>query len=172
MKAIPDEFLNSDTIKNNLMISALYLTAYELLRSAIIDNIKQFFLFGGEVPDEQYKNEVTRVHKDLLHASCLWLQGNNVITEEDLRKIENIRRHRNQIAHELPKLLLDGDNNLSLGYLLQIRELLEKIELWWVINVEIPANQNFDGDEISEKDIHPGRVILMDYIVSSASTEF
>jgi hypothetical protein len=95
-----------------------------------------------------------------------------VITEEDLRKIENIRRHRNQIAHELPKLLIDGDNNLSLGYLLQIRELLEKIELWWVINVEIPANQIFDGDEISEKDIHPGRVILMDYIVSSASTEF
>jgi hypothetical protein len=124
-------------------------------------------LFGGEAPSTQYKNEVTKVHKDLLHASCLWLQRNGAITEDDLRKIESIRRHRNQVAHELPRLLIDGDINLNLGYFLQIRELLEKIELWWVTNVEIPTNQDFDGDGISGKDIHPGRVILMDYIVSS-----
>ena len=170
-----NKLLNPDVVKSNLILSSLYLTAYELLKDAIIDNLRGFFSFdykdGKAVPDEQYKDQVTRAHKDLMHASCLWLQYNGVITESDVEEIENIRKHRNQIAHELPKLLVDADLNLNVGYLVQIRELLEKIEVWWVKNVHIPTNPDFDDVEVNEKDIHPGRVVVLDYITAIISSD-
>ena len=166
-----DKFFDQDIVKSNLTLSALYLLAYELLKDAIVVNIKRFFSFeftddGKAIPDEQYKNEVTRVHKDILYASCLWLQHNGVITETEVEEIQNIRKHRNQIAHELPRLLSDTDLNLNPEYFLQIRKLLEKIEMWWIKNVDIPTNSEFDDVEVDEKDIHPGRVIFIDYVIS------
>jgi hypothetical protein len=112
-----NKLLNPDAVKSNLILSSLYLTAYELLKDAIIENIRGFFPFeykdGKAVLDEQYKDQVVRVHKDLMNASCLWLQRNGVITEGEVEEIKNIRKHRNQIAHELPKLLGDADLNLA-----------------------------------------------------------
>lgn len=122
--------------------------------------------------NEQYKDEVTKVHKDLLFASCLWLRRNNVITESEVKEIENIRRHRNQVVHELPRLLSDTDLNLNTGYFLRIRELLKKIEVWWAKNVVIPANEDFDGVEVNEEDIQPGGVIVLDYIISAAIADY
>ena len=155
-----------------MILSSLYLTAYELLKDAIIDNIRAFFSFeykgGKAISDEQYKDEVVRVHKDLMHASCLWLKRNGIITESEVKEVQNIRKHRNQVAHELPRLLIDADLNLNIGYFVKIRELLEKIELWWVKNVEIPTNSEFNGVEVSEKDIRPGRVIALDHVISIA----
>jgi hypothetical protein len=36
--------------------------------------------------------------------------------------------------------------------------LLDKIERWWIVNVEIPTNPDFDGkhEEIDESGIIPG----------------
>ncbi|MEM2111966.1 MAG: hypothetical protein QXX08_08855 [Candidatus Bathyarchaeia archaeon] len=171
-----DNFLNPDAIKSNLILSSLYLAAYELMKDAIIDNIRNFFSFeyrdGKAIPDKQYKDEVTRVHNDILYASCLWLQRNGVITENEVEEIQNIRKHRNQIAHELPKLLFDADLNFNVGYFLRIRELLEKIELWWVKNVEVPVNPDFDGIEGYEEDIRPGRVIAIDYVISVVFADY
>lgn len=168
----PEKLQNPDAIKSNLVLSALYLMAYELLKDAVIDNIRAFFSFEYEddkaIPDKRYDDEVIRAHKDRLHASCLWLNRNGVITDSEVEEIENIRRHRNQVAHELPKLLGDTSLNLNIGYFLRIRELLENIEAWWVQNVDIPANQDFDGEEVDASDIRPGRMMILDYVISAA----
>ena len=171
-----NKFLNSDAIKSNLILSALYLAAYELLRDAIIDNIRNFFIIeykdGKVIRDKQYDDEVIKVNKDLLYSSSLWLQHNGVITENEVEEIKNIRKHRNQIAHELPKVLSESDLNLNAGYFRRIRELLEKIEVWWIKNVDIQINTNFYSIEIDEKDILPSRVIALDHVISVALTDY
>lgn len=171
-----NKFLNPNAIKSNLILSALYLAAYELLKDAIIGNIRGFFSFeykdGKAVPDQQYTKEVIEVHKDAFYASCLWLNRNNVITEIEVKEIDIIRKHRNQIAHELPKLLCDADLNLNIEYFLRMSELLKKIEVWWVKNIDIPANSDFDGVEVDEKDIEPGRVIALEYIISVVRADY
>lgn len=40
-------------------------------------------------------------------------------------------------------------------------ELLSKIECWWIVNIEIPANEDFDGVEIDEAGTVPGRVMIV-----------
>lgn len=165
-----NKFLNPDRLKNNLLLASLYLSAYELLKASIIENISDFFstdyVDGKIVPNKQYYDEVTKTNKDLLRASCLWLAKVGAIAIDEVEEIHQIRRHRNEIAHELPKLLGDSELNLNIDYFIRIRELLGKIELWWIKNFEIPINSSFDGIEIADSEIHPGRVIMLDYVIS------
>jgi len=172
----PSKPLNPDFIKSNLVLSALYLTAYELLKDTIVDRIRSFYSFeyrdGHAVPDAQYQKEVLSVHKDILVASCLWLNRTGVIAESEVEEIQLIRTHRNQIAHELPRLLVDPELDFNVKYFLRIRELLQKIETWWVKNVDIPSNSDFDGVEVDERDIETGRVVILDYVISVALADY
>ena len=63
-------------------------------------------------------------------------------------------------------MLFDTDLNVNVGYFLRIRELLEKIGIWYIKNVEIPVNPDFDGVEVDEKDICFARGIAIDYVIS------
>jgi hypothetical protein len=151
----------------------LYLTAYELLRGTVIDRIQSFFTHGfadedsEAIIDEQYK-EIERLHNSVFLASCLWLQQNSVISSEDAADIVNIRRHRNQIAHELPEFLGDADREINLEYLQNIRRLLRKIETWWIRNVDLHINSDFDDIEVTDEDIHPGSVLVLNEIIRIA----
>lgn len=164
------KFLNPENLKSNLMIASLYLASYELLKASVIDNIAGFFstdyIDGKLIPTQQYHDEMKKRNKDSLKASLLWLVDMEAITPDEAEEIHGIRRHRNEIAHELPKLLIDSESNLHLEYFVRIRELLGKIELWWVRNFELPVNAEFDGMEIADSDIFPGRVVMLEYIIS------
>ena len=47
-------------------------------------------------------------------------------------------------------------------------ELLHKIDLWWVINIEIPTNSDYDGQEINEKDVKVGSVMVLQMVIDIA----
>ena len=47
-------------------------------------------------------------------------------------------------------------------------DLLHKIEKWWIINVEIPTNPDFDGEDIDEDAVVAGRVITLRLLVGIA----
>lgn len=166
------DYLNPELIKNNLTLSGLYLVAYEQLQGAIIDNIREFFSFelqdGKPVPNEQYHEEVTNVDANLLHASCLWLHRQGIITEGEMGEIERISDHRNGVAHELFALLGENDLDVNIERFLQIRALLKKIELWWVLNVHIPASPELAGVEVSEENILPVRLAIVDQVIAAA----
>lgn len=172
-----EKFLNPEAIKSNLVLSSLYLAAYEILKSAIIDNARDFFASdydadGKPVLDKQYRDEVSKLHRDLLQASCLWLEKVGAITSDEVEEIGRIRRHRNEVAHELPQLLSEHNRNINLDYFVRIRELLNKIEIWWIRNFEVLINPELDNVEIDDKDIRPGRVIALDYLISVALSDY
>ena len=164
-----ENLLNHQAVKNILVLSSLYLSAYELLKFSIIERIESFFATdynkdGKPILCSQYKKEVLKLHKYKLTASSLWLEEMEVITEDDVRKIDEIRKHRNKIAHELPNVLVEGFEP-HIDYFLNIRRLLEKIEIWWIQNYEIPSNSDYDGIEVRDEEIRPGLVIILDYLI-------
>jgi hypothetical protein len=172
-----DKFLNPERVKSNLILSSLYLSAYELLKSAIIENIKDLFTFGFDadskpILDNEYSEQVRKIDRDLLRASCLWLEKNGAMSHEEVEQVVQLRNHRNQIAHELPRLLIDSGLNLNIDYFVHVRQLLEKIEVWWILNFEIPSNSDFDGVEVDPKEITPGRVVALDYLISIVLSDF
>jgi len=67
---------------------------------------------------------------------------------------------------------VDPELDFNVKYFLRIRELLQKIETWWVKNVDIPSNSDFDGVEVDERDIETGRVVILDYVISVALADY
>ncbi len=105
--------------------------------------------------------------KDRLHASCLWFQNRGAIDEGDIAIIKEIRSHRNDIAHELPKYIGDSRYTVNMQLLDSIQFMIGKIERWWIREIEMEVNSDYDRVDksaIPGDQIHSGRMIMMDWI--------
>jgi hypothetical protein len=72
------------------------------------------------------------------------------------------------LAHELKDLITKG---IKLRYLEAFRDLIDllnKVEVWWIVNGEIPTNEDFSGKEIGEPHIVPGPVLMLQVILDVA----
>jgi hypothetical protein len=163
-----EAFLNPQNLKQNLIKASLFISTYEILKSRIVDTIKDFYTFEwrldeqtGEMEskiDEEYKKLVLALNpKDEFHACCLWLVENHAFTQNDLDIIAKARKHRNSITHEMTKFLSLPSTNLVDGELLAaIVEIFKKFDQWWFKEVEASINpeiykwniENIDWDNV------------------------
>lgn len=158
-------------MRTNLLMVSLYLAAFEILKSTVTDRTENFFTFdyvNGQPRLHPKYQEVTSLNKNPLRASLMWLKQNDAITSNDVLMFDAIRQHRNELAHQLPHFLIDTSRNVNIQNFENIRYLLRKIETWWIQQVDIPANSDYDGVEINAEDIQPGSVIVLDAIIVMA----
>ena len=52
--------------------------------------------------------------------------------------------------------------------LFKIRDILEKVDVWWMKEVEALINPDIDLDKIQDASIRSGRMIILDYLISIA----
>ena len=178
-----------EILRTNLLLSSLYLTSYEILKTAIIEGVKDFFIYQEPISNdderellqsvdpslverfrESYQNEVSEYEKEVgislddrdkfgLIPSCKWLQRQGALSEEEVEEIRVIRDHRNEIAHELPELLVGEGFDIQLEHFQRIRMLIHKIDVFWARNDIL-----FDAKTLDEVDLHD---VPDDEIVSS-----
>lgn len=85
-----ENFLNPDKLKQNLIQASVYLTAYEILKSIIIDRIQDFYTTSYQLDEatgqlvgkinSDYREKVIKLYlKDELQACCLWLVSMDAI---------------------------------------------------------------------------------------------
>ena len=167
-----DDFLNPDVIRPKLIVASLYIAAYEMLSNLIVDRIKSFYTTGfdasGPRIDPKYYVEVRSKNSSPVYASLQWLKESSAIDDSDIAVFGNVKRARNELAHEIMNLLakeLPSDLHTRFA---EMVSLIEKVEKWWIINVEIPATPDFDGHDIDEKDIICGPVIAIKLLIDVA----
>jgi hypothetical protein len=164
--------LNPEILRTNLIVASLYITAFEMLKDAIINRIKDFFVPGfdqsGLIFDEKYKTEVLIRDRSPLYASLSWLKDMNAINDQDIDLFNRIKECRNELAHEITNFISVGPKINPIPLFNQMVDLLQKIEKWWIVNVEIPSNPDFDGEDIDEDEIAAGRVIMIRMLVDIA----
>lgn len=167
-----EQLLTPDVMKGKLISASLYITAFELLKDSIIERIRSFYMVGfdedGDTIDEKYKTVLSK-GKGPLAASLSWLSENGIIDEADLQSFKRINDTRNSLAHELPSLVMGNADFKHLERFQELISLLRKIEIWWVVNLEIPINPDFDGKEIDEKGIVPGPVLMIQIMLEVIS---
>jgi uncharacterized protein YutE (UPF0331/DUF86 family) len=185
-----DNILDENLVRRNLILASLLLSSFETLKSAIEDRILGFFSFGESYFDkdgnfrvkktdhfkaevlEKYANEVKGNDDYRLFSSCcLWLRENEVITDDDRETISQIRRQRNLIAHELVRILFEDHTELNASLIRVTISLVEKIELWWVLNVEVPSDEQYDGVEVKPEDVETGMKTLLEYLATIVQLE-
>lgn len=152
------KFLDPENLKGNLMFSSLYIAAFESFKDYIVDEVKFFFhngfKDGHDIFDPKYDSHVKSKDKSIAKASLLWFVEMEAINENDILLFDDLRQYRNKLSHELMTLLFEGlpeELPTKLSHLLQLRI---KIEKWWLLNIEIPTNPDFDSmNEINEDSI-------------------
>lgn len=177
-KAIRDikKINTPETLKRNLINTSLILTAYELMKYSLIDQRKNFFEIEGKPPSKTYRNEIEQFRKELpkefrkypLLVSARWFQKYDALDKTDFENIEKIWRYRNEVTHELIKFLVDSDFEVDVKYLLQIRDIVEKVDIWWIREFVIPCDPDFDQVEVKDAAIRSGRMDILDHLISIA----
>lgn len=159
-----EDFLNPQLTRSRLIAASVYIAAYESLKESIIGRIRDFFWTGfdesGEKIDPKYKSDVLARNRSPLYASLDWLKESNAINDDDIGSFDRVKVCRNTLAHDLLSTL--GAHGLPPDFeqcFLDLVALLRKIEVWWIANVEIPTNPDYDGKAIDEEGIVPGPII-------------
>lgn len=106
------EELSSEDITQRLIYVGFVLTAFELVKSLIISPIKSFYYnttYSENPLFHSYEQDVLSRHKKEFEACLLYLRDfMEAIDDEDYNAIQELREHRNILAHnivnELPKL--------------------------------------------------------------------
>lgn len=169
-----ENLLNPEHMREGLLEASMFIAAFETLKASIIDRIRGFFISGfnedGWIVNERYATDVVAKHKSILHASLLWLQDMGAIDGDDLKTFYEIRAIRNEMTHEMIQVIFDGRADQA-EHFQRMVDLLRKIEVWWIQNVEILTNPDFDGQEIDEAEITPGPIILIHWMKQVARGE-
>jgi hypothetical protein len=72
------------------------------------------------------------------------------------------------LAHELKYLITKGIELRFLEAFKDLIALLNKIEVWWIANVEIPTDEDFADKEINESEIITGPILMLQVILDVA----
>lgn len=165
------KFLNPKTFRENLDRSGIYLIVYELFLSTLIGQPKDFYNISilGEEGEERYANRVLKHDsKHPFNASILWWKEMGAINDEEIGLIHEFRKHRNEIAHGIHHFLMNSDYLIRLDLLLNMIDLLVKMDQWWIREIEIPTNPDFDDIELTKEDYEKsmsGNMIILSLIL-------
>lgn len=168
-----ERFLHPHALRTNLAVASLYIAAFEMLKETIIERAKEFFCCGfdesGIITTPRYQEKVLSKNRSRLYASFQWLKEQEVIDDNDVAKFEQIKEIRNQLAHEIPRLLTDGLPESWPSRFSDLISLVGKIEHWWIVNIEIPTNPDFGPeDEIDESGIVSGKIMILRMMIDIA----
>ncbi len=170
------KFLNPDSLRFNLTVASIYLAAWETFRRSVIGRVESFYLVGfdenGLKFSEAYQSRVVSRDKSPFRASMLRLLEQGAINEVDIGLADRSREHRNEIAHDLPRYIASAQHNVDVQLLVDLCQLMNKIDVWWIRNVEIPTNPDFDDqdvDAIPDSEIKSGNMIFMEIMLNIAS---
>jgi len=93
----------------------------------------------------------------------------DAINEADVETFNRVKACRNTLAHNLLSTL--GSEGLPSDFddcFTEMVALLHKIEVWWITNVEIPTDPDFDGCDVDEESIVPGPIMTIQLLCDIA----
>jgi hypothetical protein len=142
-----ENVLNPVRLNFNLKIISVYIAVYESIKDTMVTNVKYFYCFGfkdGKEIFEGYEENVLSKVKSkknkVIKATLKWFVDMEAITDEDCKTFEHITDMRNKLAHEMAETIFEGIDNEVIILFHKMIALYEKVEKWWIKEIEIPIN--------------------------------
>jgi hypothetical protein len=157
--------LHPEMIRTNLIRSGLFLAAWELLKGQVQGHVRSFFVSVLNGVTTDYEKHVLARHKSVFEASLLWLIEVDAFTVAQAESVRALRKYRNEIAHEIPKMLIDPDHDVDIGRIHEMRTLIDILGRFWV-RTDIDINPDFDGQTVDDADILSGEMLLMNHLAA------
>lgn len=172
------DWLDPEYTKSRLIRAGLFLLAYEFLKASIIDGIKDFYCTGFDkrrtgdpwIYSSEYETRVLSKSKHIFEASLLWFQEMNVINDEDVAKLQDLREYRNMVAHQIPAFLFDEDRDIQDEMLDRAATYLRKIDNFWG-QIDVATDPDFANKEVDYEGIVSIRTLALKYIIDICREE-
>lgn len=167
------ELLDPDRLRPKLLAAAIYMAVFEVVKRRVI-NLPRGFLAdhydaSGPVTGDEFEREVASRHQSLFKASLLWFEDMGVISQADLDSFEQMRELRNRIAHDLMQKIESTSSMTEVASMTaRITSLIDKIERWWILEVDVPTNPDFDDKTVHSDDVTPGTTMLIHILTTVA----
>ncbi len=166
-----NNILNEDILKSNINFAALFVLHFECLKDYIITQPKTFYS-DVEIKDgklcceeaEEYKKEVRALEKNIENVSFRWFMNADAITQEDYDLYQELRERRNDITHELLKNLNNGFYETDAKLYVKLSQLYQKIDKWWINEIEISISGETMPDEYDPKKVSGGQAMILSII--------
>lgn len=171
-KATSLDYLHPEVMRPKLIAASVFIAAFESFKSLIIEDVKDYYIFPFEDPDEpskqNYQNEVLSLNKSPLYASLEWLKESEAIVDADIEKFNRIKKTRNSLAHGLyDKIGGEDFPDLTEDFTI-MAELMHKIKVWWIVNVELSTDPYWADKEVDESGIQTGPVMMLKMLMDIA----
>jgi hypothetical protein len=163
--------LEPQALRSNLVRAGLFLAGWELLKKEVEEKVRDFYLVGfdekGLMYSSDYERKVLALHKSRFEASLLWLVATGALDGEQAERVRNLRKYRNEVAHELPKLLVEVGHDVNVAHIRDTKDILGILGRFWG-RIEVETNADFDPGEVSYDGIQSGVMLLMEHLVAAA----
>jgi hypothetical protein len=163
--------LSPEALQQSLQRAGVFLVAYELVKSEIVDKVRGFFIsddvgitWRKERAKEYDDSVLSKDRSSVYRASCGWLAENDGLDPRQIAILESVYQHRHEVAHELAKYLVDPDFEIRMDLLTEAVECIRSLGQFWGSN-EVDSDPEFDGREIRPEDIRSGSYVLMEHLV-------
>lgn len=120
-----------------LLATSTILSSYEIVKTMVIGKTKFSFLIGagsgGDKYSEKYQIDVlSRDNSPLISSAKYLAEHFEAINSADVDSIIALRSIRNNIAHDLPSVLLEHNLQALKSYVSKARDLVFKLDNFWM----------------------------------------
>jgi hypothetical protein len=165
--------LSHQSMQQTLIRAGAFLSGYELIKLQVIDAVRDFFWrgevdeVGSRVYDPAYETDVVARDRNRFTASVAWLVDMGALTTEQADALRAVHTHRHEIAHELPKILVDPDFEVNASLLIDAALCLRSLDVFWG-RLSMDTDPQWDGVDVADRDIWGGPSLLMGSLIEIA----
>jgi hypothetical protein len=92
----------------------------------------------------------------------------NAVTGQEVEKLLAIRRHRNVVVHDLPRMLLEPKLEVDIDLLIESRNFTHKLDRWWFENYHATIDPEvLGGQSADETEFSSFRMVYVDHVIAN-----
>ncbi len=161
--------LTDEELSGTLAYTGLILVAYELVKSIIVEPIKVFYsgvIFGEGVPFKSYEEDVLFRHKNEFESCLLYLRDfMKAIDSDDILVVQDLRKHRNDLAHNIARKLQAEDIERDVVLLERVNKTLFKLSSYRTY-MEIGADPEFQNKGIDWESVKGHEYVIFEEVLN------
>lgn len=162
------ETLSCVAVTRGLIYAGLFLVAHELIKKLVVAPTKSFYkdtTFAPGMPFKSYEHDVLSRHENVFEASLFYLRDHlRALTPVQVSAIQDVRKHRNVLAHELSKQLASADPVENERLLTAARDALFSLSNHWTY-VEIGCDPEFAALDPDWTQVYGEDLELLDCVI-------
>ena len=185
-----ENICDKNALETYLSYMALFIGLYEQMIDMVEERVEWFLCNEFHFENGKFKcihskeyNEMIKSrrvdeqgNKNALKATMLWFQSVGAITEADYKDFLRFKKIRDSYVHQMSKHIWEGLNESEAPTIFELLSLYNKIDIWWINEVEIPidgrfVNADYDHDGVQSFPLITFKMIL-DTMYGGKSEEY